>query len=255
MRRMRALAAIALLGLALPVAAQQVTVASPAAERLRVTTTSDEASRHFFAGVSDARNIFFSRAAMHFDRALEIDRNVGLARAFRAAIVPGLTEAERTAAIDSAIATMTSATTAERVVALAIREFPTRARAHALWETAVTLLPGDPTAAFYAALTTPAPGAVAAMRAVTERFPEDAAGYNILAYDKEGTEIAQWLNSIGVTGVVLKYRVPARKDRERHAARSRKQRNALRHLVFEDQKVFWVQSGPGIPVLVLDADI
>ena len=182
MRRMRALAAIALLGLALPVAAQQVTVASPAAERLRVTTTSDEASRHFFAGVSDARNIFFSRAAMHFDRALEIDRNVGLARAFRAAIVPGLTEVERTAAIDSAIATMTSATTAERVVALAIREFPNRSRAHALWETAVTLLPGDPTAAFYAALTTPAPGAVAAMRAVTERFPEDAAGYNILAY-------------------------------------------------------------------------
>lgn len=179
---MRALVAIALLGLALPVAAQQVTVASPAAERLRVTTTSEEASRHFFAGVSDARNIFFSRAAMHFDRALEIDRNVGLARAFRAAIVPGLTQAERTAAIDSAIATMTSATTAERVVALAIREFPNRERAHTLWEAAVTLLPGDPTTAFYAALTTPTSGAVAAMRAVTERFPDDAAAYNILAY-------------------------------------------------------------------------
>ena len=182
MRRTRALAAIALLGLALPVAAQQVTVASPAAERLRVTTTSDEASRHFFAGVSDARNIFFSRAATHFDRALEIDRNVGLARAFRAAIVPGLTQAQRVAAIDSAIATMTSATTAERVVALALREFPNNERAHALWETAVKLLPGDPTVAFYAALSTPPAGAVAAMRAVTERFPDDAAAYNILAY-------------------------------------------------------------------------
>ena len=182
MRRMKALAAIALLGLALPVAAQQVTVASPAAERLRVTTTSEEASRHFFEGVSDARNIFFSRAAMHFDRALAVDRNLGLARVFQAAVVPGLTEAQRTSAIDSAIATMTSATTAERVVALAVREFPNRSRAHALWETAVTLLPGDPTTAFYAALTTPAPGAVAAMRAVAERFPEDAAAYNILAY-------------------------------------------------------------------------
>ncbi|NBY01560.1 MAG: alpha/beta hydrolase [Planctomycetes bacterium] len=32
--------------------------------------------------------------------------------------------------------------------------------------------------------------------------------YNILAYDKEGTEIATWLNSIGITGIVLKYRVP-----------------------------------------------
>lgn len=37
-------------------------------------------------------------------------------------------------------------------------------------------------------------------------------GYGILAYDKEGTEIAQWLNSIGVTGIVLKYRVPKNKD-------------------------------------------
>jgi acetyl esterase/lipase len=42
-------------------------------------------------------------------------------------------------------------------------------------------------------------------------------GYNILAWDLEGTEIAQWLNSIGVTGVVLKYRVPRRpgKDKEK----------------------------------------
>ena len=33
-------------------------------------------------------------------------------------------------------------------------------------------------------------------------------GYSILAYNLEGTEIAQWLNSIGFTAVVLKYRVP-----------------------------------------------
>ena len=35
-------------------------------------------------------------------------------------------------------------------------------------------------------------------------------GYRILAYDLEGTEVAEWLNSIGVTGIVLKYRVPFR---------------------------------------------
>jgi len=35
-------------------------------------------------------------------------------------------------------------------------------------------------------------------------------GYNILAWDKEGTEVAEWLNTLGVTGVVLKYRVPRR---------------------------------------------
>jgi acetyl esterase/lipase len=43
-------------------------------------------------------------------------------------------------------------------------------------------------------------------------------GYNILAMDLEGTEVCQWLNSIGVTGVLLKYRVPARKGLERYAA-------------------------------------
>jgi acetyl esterase/lipase len=42
-------------------------------------------------------------------------------------------------------------------------------------------------------------------------------GYNILAFNKEGTEVAEWLNTIGVTGIVLKYRVPKRPDRERHA--------------------------------------
>jgi acetyl esterase/lipase len=35
-------------------------------------------------------------------------------------------------------------------------------------------------------------------------------GYNILAIDKEGTEVADWLNSVGVTAFVLKYRVPRR---------------------------------------------
>jgi acetyl esterase/lipase len=42
--------------------------------------------------------------------------------------------------------------------------------------------------------------------------------YNILAWNKEGTEAAEWLNTLGVTGIVLKYRVPVRKHRERHAA-------------------------------------
>lgn len=35
-------------------------------------------------------------------------------------------------------------------------------------------------------------------------------GYNILADDHEGDQVAKWLNSIGVTGVVLKYRIPRR---------------------------------------------
>lgn len=35
-------------------------------------------------------------------------------------------------------------------------------------------------------------------------------GHYILAWDLEGTEVAEWLNSLGVTAFVLKYRVPAR---------------------------------------------
>ena len=43
-------------------------------------------------------------------------------------------------------------------------------------------------------------------------------GYNILALDLEGTEVCEWLNSIGVTGVLLKYRVPRRLGLEKHRA-------------------------------------
>ena len=42
-------------------------------------------------------------------------------------------------------------------------------------------------------------------------------GYNILAWDLEGTEVCEWLTSIGVTGVLLKYRVPKRAGVEKHA--------------------------------------
>lgn len=41
-------------------------------------------------------------------------------------------------------------------------------------------------------------------------------GYSILAWDLEGEEVAAWLNSIGVTGILLKYRVPKRADLPKH---------------------------------------
>jgi len=37
-------------------------------------------------------------------------------------------------------------------------------------------------------------------------------GYQLLAIDLEGTEICDWLNSKGITGVLLKYRVPNHKE-------------------------------------------
>lgn len=41
--------------------------------------------------------------------------------------------------------------------------------------------------------------------------------YDVLAMDLEGTEVCHWLNSLGVTGVLLKYRVPRRTGLEKHA--------------------------------------
>jgi len=35
-------------------------------------------------------------------------------------------------------------------------------------------------------------------------------GYSILAIEHEGTQVCEWLNELGVTAVLLKYRVPAR---------------------------------------------
>ncbi|MEX0794759.1 MAG: alpha/beta hydrolase [Pirellulaceae bacterium] len=41
-------------------------------------------------------------------------------------------------------------------------------------------------------------------------------GYHILAYDLEGVEVAKWLNGLGVTGIVLHYRVPRAKEGPAH---------------------------------------
>jgi acetyl esterase/lipase len=53
-------------------------------------------------------------------------------------------------------------------------------------------------------------------------------GHHILAYDLEGTEVAEWLNSIGVTGIVLKYRVPFRDPERRYRAALQDAQRAVR---------------------------
>lgn len=51
--------------------------------------------------------------------------------------------------------------------------------------------------------------------------------YRILAMDLEGTEVCDWLNSIGITGVLLKYRVPKRAGLEKHTAALQDAQRAL----------------------------
>lgn len=45
-------------------------------------------------------------------------------------------------------------------------------------------------------------------------------GYSILAMDLEGTEVCEWLRSIGITGVLVKYRVPGRENAFQDAQRA-----------------------------------
>lgn len=43
-------------------------------------------------------------------------------------------------------------------------------------------------------------------------------GYSILAFDLEGSEICEWLNSLGVNAALVKYRVPKMPNRPRYEA-------------------------------------
>jgi acetyl esterase/lipase len=43
-------------------------------------------------------------------------------------------------------------------------------------------------------------------------------GHRVLAWDLEGTEVAEWFAERGVTAIVLKYRVPARDPNQRYRA-------------------------------------
>lgn len=58
----------------------------------------------------------------------------------------------------------------------------------------------------------PAPASATAGKAAPAIVVCPGGGYGLLAYDKEGIEIATWLNTLGITGVVLKYRVPGNRD-------------------------------------------
>ena len=53
-------------------------------------------------------------------------------------------------------------------------------------------------------------------------------GYNILAWTHEGTEIAEWLNSFGVSAFVLKYRVPRRDPEKPHTLPLQDAQRAIR---------------------------
>lgn len=162
---------------------------SPAAAKLEVTSASEEANKHFWAGISDYTNIFFIRGATHFEKALEADPNFGMARVLHAWAAPGLSAADRTAKINQGITELADdAGTGELLTALAFRAWNANepAKARDLFAAASKMMPGDPYLAFYAAQLAGTGGSpersIAAMKEVTERFPDFAPAYNILGY-------------------------------------------------------------------------
>jgi acetyl esterase/lipase len=68
----------------------------------------------------------------------------------------------------------------------------------------------DPTVTFY-----PADSAI---NTGTTVLVCPGGGYHILAMDLEGTEVCEWLATLGVNSALLKYRVPRREGRDKHAA-------------------------------------
>ncbi|RHJ95412.1 alpha/beta hydrolase [Parabacteroides bouchesdurhonensis] len=55
-------------------------------------------------------------------------------------------------------------------------------------------------------------------------------GYNILAYDLEGDEACEWLNNLGITAVLLKYRIPRREGLQKHEAPLQDAQRALGYI-------------------------
>ena len=71
-------------------------------------------------------------------------------------------------------------------------------------------------------------------------------GYRILAIEHEGTKIAEWLNSLGITAVILKYRVPPRKqgyDKHHHALQDAQRAMGLLRAHAEDWNIDPARSG------------
>lgn len=54
--------------------------------------------------------------------------------------------------------------------------------------------------------------------------------YNILSYNLEGEEICHWLNDLGITAVLLKYRVPRREGQDKHVAPLQDAQRALAYM-------------------------
>lgn len=183
-----ALAALALLPLAAPLPAQGGAGALPDSATRPVLTSSSPAVQPFLDGVEDAAYVFGARAAQHFARALALDSTFGLARAFYASFAPGLMQTQRDSLAARGVADAARGSTAELLLASAMRELVANrpAAAQPLFRALGEMHPDNALYAMWSATDwagTREPAAtVEALREVTRRFPSYGAPYNTLAY-------------------------------------------------------------------------
>lgn len=176
--------ALAALVLCLPLVTSQAS-----AQKLTLTTESEDAKQHFEMGMNDADNVFFSRAAEHFAAAMEADPELAIAHSMHAWFAPGLSLDEREQRMDSALGDIAKASTPELLFASAVRRWidDDQEGARALFAATAGLVPDDPHVAYWHAGLVGESGSaerIAALEDATARFPDLAAAFNILAYSQ-----------------------------------------------------------------------
>jgi len=141
--------AVAVLGVYPGIASGQET----AEATLEVTSTSEEAKAHFWVGLDEVENIFFSRSATRLEQALALDEDFGLARALYGFGAPGLSDEERVSEINRGLVSLVDGSVPEHLLALAWREWSAgnNGSAKAAAKAASELVPDDPHAALFSA--------------------------------------------------------------------------------------------------------
>jgi tetratricopeptide (TPR) repeat protein len=176
--RTLALGCAVLLGIAGSTQGQATQPNAPASgAKLELSSASDAAKAEFWLGLDDWQNFTYSRAQKHFERAVSLDPNFGLARVFAAA-APAINGAPvATAELDRGIVDAARASTAEGVLALAWREkaFGRNAAATSLFRAAMDLMPNEPRIAseyiWSLASTSDMKAALEAGKAARAKFP------------------------------------------------------------------------------------
>ena len=155
----------------------------------RSLTESEAAQQHFWAGIDDNLNVSQRRAARHFELALEADPGFGLAKVFHAWLAPGLSAEEREAGIAEGIAMMGNASSADLILAAAVKDMQggNGANGSRAFAALSEMYPDDPRLAMYSTTFRGARGDntdnAVAMANLKTRFPDFAPPYNLLAYN------------------------------------------------------------------------